>query len=203
MSEVSRALDALVAELTGRGSPLATFLEPGLPEKEVRSRLSAVGAQAHSDVVSLYGWHNGFDRFRVPTSSQGMVSLVPSHLEFNHLGEAVELFARLVKMANQEAEIPHRLADGSWGSIDPDQIWSKAWFPIFQGGGSEVVFVSGEKGEDGSIWVHPIQDSPRRLFDSLADAADAVRHALIDGRLLLDEKGVFTRASAIGAGLQI
>ena len=58
MTDVSRRLDALVAELTRRGSPIATFLEPGLPKKEIRSRLAAAGAHAHPDVVSLYGWHN-------------------------------------------------------------------------------------------------------------------------------------------------
>lgn len=203
MTDVSSALEALVAELTRGGSPIATFLEPGLSEKEVRSRLAAAGAHAHPDVVSLYGWHNGFDRFRVPTTSQGMVSLVPSHPEFNPLDETLELFSGLVKTANQEVEVPHRLPDGSWVTVDPNQIWSQAWFPIFQGGGSEVVFINGQREDDGSVWVHPIQDSPRRLFDSLTAAADAVRQALADGRLLLDEKGVFTRASVKSAGLPI
>lgn len=203
MSVVARGLDALVAELTRKGSPLATFLQPSLPEKEVRSRLSSAGAHAHSDVISLYGWHNGFDRFQVPISSQGMVSLVPAHPEFNSLDETLELFVSLVKMAKEQAEIPQRLAGGSWGTTDPDEIWPRTWFPIFQGGGSEVVFVNNQKEDDGSVWVHPIQDSPRRLFDSLADAAGAVRQALADGRLLLDEKGVFTRASTKEAGLQI
>jgi hypothetical protein len=39
--------------------------------------------------------------------------------------------------------------------------------------------------------------------DSLGDAADAVRMALIDGRLELDNKGVFTFESTRRAGIDL
>jgi hypothetical protein len=186
---VTEELDALVVELTRRGSPVSTLLLPGLAEEEVRSRLSAAGAQAHSDVVVLYAWHNGLDRFRAPVSSQGIVSLFPSYMEFNSLDESIETFADLLRIAQ-------RLRD-------PEQVWSRSWFPVFKGGGSEWLFLNGQAGDEGSLWMHPIQDSPRRLYKSLSDAAVAVRQALIDGSLVLDSVGVFTRESAREAGLQI
>lgn len=52
--------------------------------------------------------------------------------------------------------------------------------PLFEGGGSEVIFISNGEADAGSVWLHPVQDAPRRLYDSLGDAADAVRMALID-----------------------
>jgi hypothetical protein len=86
---------------------------------------------------------------------------------------------------------------------DPEQVWSRSWFPVFKGGGSEWLFLNGQAGDEGSLWMHPIQDSPRRLYKSLSDAAVAVRQALIGGSLVLDGVGVFTRESARKAGLQI
>jgi hypothetical protein len=191
MSDSTPALEALLAELTRNGSPLATYLQPGLSEAEIRSRMAAVEARPHADVIALYRWHNGFDRFRVPTSTNGMLSLVPYPPEFNPLDEPLEVFAQLRHFAETEAAIPHR-HQGSWKSLDPDHIWSRAWFPIFQGGGSEVIFITSEQSDAGSVWLHPVQDAPRRLFDTLADAMDAVRMALVDGRLALDSKGIFT-----------
>lgn len=189
MSSLSDALDALVLELTNRGSPVSTLLLPGLAEEEVRSRLSAAGAQAHSDVVVLYAWHNGHDRFRAPVSSQGIASLFPWYIEFNSLDESIETFADLLRIAQR--------------SRDPEQVWSRSWFPVCKGGGSEWLFLNSQAGDEGSLWMHPIQDSPRRLYKSLSDAVLAVRQALIDGSLVLDSVGVYTRESAQEAGLQI
>ncbi len=75
--------------------------------------------------------------------------------------------------------------------------------PVFQGGGSEVIFISNDEDHAGAVWLHPVQDAPRRLYDSLGDAAYAVRMALIDGRLMLDEIGVFTLESTMSAGIEI
>jgi len=197
------ALEALLGELTGRGSSLGDHLRPGLEINEVMSRMSEIGAQPHADAVSLYAWHDGFDRFRVPASPEGLVSLFPSHQEFNPLDEMLQLFAEWREMAEADVAVPVRQADGSWRAPDPEQIWSRFWFPVFQGGGSEVIFISNDEASSGSVWLHPIQDAPRRLFDSLGDAADAVRVALIDGRLVLDNTGVFTLESRRRAGLEI
>jgi hypothetical protein len=40
VSSVTEALEALVAELTARGSPVEQLLEKGLPDKGVRLRLA-------------------------------------------------------------------------------------------------------------------------------------------------------------------
>jgi cell wall assembly regulator SMI1 len=198
-----RALDALLAELTSRGSPLAKYLEPGLAADHVDARLRELGSRPHSDVIDLYGWHNGFDRFRVPTSSNGLVSLVPSHQEFNPLEEAAKLYVQWREIAERLAATPIRDIDGAWRTIDPEETWSRSWFPIFQGGGSEAIFINNGDHDAGSVWLHPVQDAPRRLFDTLADAIDGVRQALVDGRLRLDGHGVFTLESSIESGLML
>lgn len=203
MSDPRPALEALLGELARKGSPLAGHMRPGLHADEIVSRMSAVGAHPHADVVSVYAWHDGFDRSRMPTSPEGLVSLFPSHREFNPLDETLQLYARWREMAEADAAVPVRHADGSWRAPDPEQVWSRSWFPIFQGGGSEVIFISNDEDHAGAVWLHPVQDAPRRLYDSLGDAAEAVRTALIDGRLMLDETGVFTLESAISAAVEI
>lgn len=203
MSDPRPALEALLAELTRRGSPLADHMRAGLPVHDVVSRMSEAGARPHADVVSLYAWHDGFDRFQIPTSPNGMVALLPSHREFNALDETLEVFAQWREMAEADATAQVRQADGSWRKPDPERVWSRSWFPTFQGGGSEVIFISNEEADAGSVWLHPVQDAPRRLYDSLGDAVDAVRMALTAGRLVLDDAGAFTAESRRRAGIQV
>jgi cell wall assembly regulator SMI1 len=162
-----------------------------------------LGAEPHPDVIKLYAWRNGFDRFRVPVSSNGLVSLVPSHQEFNPLDEVSEVYVRRRQAAESEGAIPGRHFDGVWRTIDPEDIWSRRWFPIFQGAGGEVIFIDNRDPSAGSVWLHPVQDSPRRLYDSLAEAMESVREALVDGRLQLDSQGVFTFETNIASGLEI
>jgi cell wall assembly regulator SMI1 len=203
MSDPRPALEALLGELTRRGSSLSSRMRPGLPADEVVSRMSEAGARPHADVVSLYVWHDGFDRFRVPISPDGMVALFPSHREFNPLDDTMMLFAQWREMAAADAAVPVRQADGSWGRTEPEQVWSRSWFPVFHGGGSEVISISNDEANAGSVWLHPIQDAPRRLYDNLSDAAEAIRMALIDGRLVLDSKGVFTLESIGRSGIEL
>ena len=203
VTDLTQALEALLMELTRRGSPLANFLEPGMPTAQVEARLVELGADPHPDVIKLYGWHNGFNRFRVPTSDNGIVSLVPSHCEFNPLEEVAELFVSWRQRAESEGATPVRHIVGGWMTTDPEDVWSRSWFPIFQGGGSEVIFIENRDPDAGSVWLHPIQDAPRRLYDSLAGAIESVRQALVDGRLQLDNHGVFTSESYLASGLEI
>jgi hypothetical protein len=185
VSDVAAAVDALLHELTRRGSPLTTHLNPGLPVDEIVRVMREIGAQPDADVVQLYSWRNGFDRFQVPHSDNGIASLVPSHQEFNQLNEAADLFTQRRKLAEGEAVY-----------MNPDDIWAREWFPVFEAPGSEVIFVNNGPNDPGSVWLHPLSDEPQRLFDSLAHAFDAVRTALSVGFLELDARGVFTFESA-------
>jgi cell wall assembly regulator SMI1 len=203
VSDPRPALNALVDELTRRGSPLKAHLRPGVPYEEVAARLSAAGAIAHADVVALYAWHDGFDRFSVPVGPDGVASLFPSHPEFNPLEEMLAVYSRWRDHAEEDATVPVRQRDGSWRAPDPDEVWSRLWFPVFEGGGSEVIFISNEDADPGSVWRHPIQDDPRRLYNNLAEAADAMRQALIDGRLEIDSVGAYTSASTRSAATEI
>jgi cell wall assembly regulator SMI1 len=181
---------------------LASFLEPGLPAGRVEARLAELGAEPHPDVIKLYAWHNGFDRFRVPVSDNGIVSLVPFE-EFNPLEQVAEVYFSWRQAAERDGATPVRHLDGLWRTIDPEDMWSRRWFPIFQGAGSEVIFIDNRDVSAGSVWLHPVQDSPRRLYGSLAEAMDSVRQALMDGRLQLDSHGVFTHESYLASGLEI
>jgi cell wall assembly regulator SMI1 len=203
MSDPVPALNGLLEEMTRRGSPLGSHLEPGMPAGQVPERIRDAGGEPHPDVVALYAWHNGFDRFRVPTSPNGMVSLVPSHQEFNALAEALDDFKQRRASAEKLSATPLRDTGGGWTSIDPEAAWSRAWFPVFQGPGGEAIFIDNCEADNGSVWLDPVQDAPRRLFDSLADAIEAVRHALVEGRLELDATGVFEFESTMGTGLEL
>ena len=203
MSEAVAALQALLEELTRHGSVLADHLEPGLPRDQVRALIRQAGARPHADVIELYAWHNGFDRFRVPVGPNGIASLVPSHQEFNPLGETLDVYVQRRSIAEGIGATPMRTRGGGWETIDPDTVWSRDWFPIFEGPGSEVIFIDNSTDAAGSVWLHPVQDSPRRLFSNLADAMNAVRLALVEGRLELDAAGAFTYDSSRAAGLEI
>lgn len=158
---------------------------------------------AHSDAVSLYAWHDGFDRFSVPVGPHGMPSLFPSHREFNPLEEILTVFVDWRDRADAEATISVRQPGGSWGHLDPDAVWSRLWFPVFEGGGSEVVFISNDDADPGSVWLHPVQEAPWRLYDTLGEAANAIRQALIDGSLEIDSVGAYIAPSARSTELEI
>jgi hypothetical protein len=119
------------------------------------------------------------------------------------MDETLQLFAQRREMAEADAAVPVRRADGSWSAPDPEQVSSRSWFPVFQGGDSEIIFISNGEDHAGAVWLHPVQDEPRRQYDSLGDAAHAVRMALIVGRLMLDKTRVLIPRSTMSAGIEI
>ena len=113
------------------------------------------------------------------------------------------MFARWRNHAAEDAAVPVRQRDGSWRAPDPEEVWSRQWFPVFEGGGSELIFISNEESDPGSVWRHPIQDDPRRLYNSLGEAADAIRQALVDGSLEIDGVGAYLVTSKRSTELEI
>jgi hypothetical protein len=54
------ALDGLEIALAQAGHPVVEGLRPGLPEDEVRARLAEVEVSPVEDIVTFFGWHDGY-----------------------------------------------------------------------------------------------------------------------------------------------
>lgn len=55
------ALERLEAALTETGYPIAEGLRPGLSEDAIRSRLANIDVDPPQDLITLFGWHDGYD----------------------------------------------------------------------------------------------------------------------------------------------
>jgi hypothetical protein len=184
MSDLTRILDALLEELTGRGSPIRQFLAPPLSLSVIKQLISRIDADVHPDVSEVFAWHNGIDQTALTASPTPYASIIPSHREFLPLEGALVEYERRRRLAARIAEMPMRdPAGGKLTKVTVDEVWSKSWFPVFFGGGSESIYVSNAKDGVGSVWIDTVQSDPERLFDSLAAAINAVTKALNSGVL--------------------
>lgn len=199
MTDLRDSLDALVAELRRLGSDIGAYLQPGLPPEAIQGAVSAAGARPHEDVVTLFAWRNGTDIERLAADGKIDLSLTPSRRDFYPLDRTIDEFRLRIDSARRAAARPMRGSDGEFHAQDPDTIWSPAWFPILFGEGSESIYIRSD-GEPGSVWFDAVHDPPRRLFDSLADAVDALRSGLANGRIM-QNSGVFVRPSQVPSDL--
>jgi len=55
-----RALERLEAVLAAQGHPVVDGLQPGIKENEVRGRLAQWGLDPPEDLITYFGWHNGY-----------------------------------------------------------------------------------------------------------------------------------------------
>jgi hypothetical protein len=83
------ALERLEAALIRTGYPIAEGLQPGLSEDEVRTRLAAIGVDPPDDLVTWFGWHDGYE---TPTGGSYYGWICPA-FEILTLEEACERHA--------------------------------------------------------------------------------------------------------------
>lgn len=184
------SLDAVVGELSDRGSPLCAYLQPGLSPQEIHREAEQRDAVLHPDVVTLFGWHDGFDVARW-NDDEVNLALLPG-FEFRPLNDALDQFELSRSIGGDLAQ--------KWGGLDQDDVWAATWCPIASLDGRSI-YISADAADYGSVWFDPVQDEKRRLFASLSDAVEDVRSKLEAGTLTVTDAGLITGDWVPQAGL--
>lgn len=158
MSERLRtALDRLAAALTTTGYPLIEGLRPGLSEAEVRARLAEIGVDPPSDIITLFGWHDGYES---PPDSEWHGRICAAYTLLT-LDEACQLHVE-----NQE---PLELAAAYTGE-------ATEWFTVFATDAGFLVINYGDDPETrGRVAMSDsgdIEPAPDRRPASLADTIE-------------------------------
>lgn len=201
MTQLTRSLDALVAEHQALGSPAGDFLRPGLPAADVVTQLDGLGLPAPPDVVELYGWADGTDEVAWQAhAGQAPFLRFLGDLSFPPLNATAEWCRTAREMANAASF-------DSLEGLPPEAFWDPTWFPVFRLDRGEIAVSCSL---DQLAQVHEvIWDRPdeRRTFPSLtafivaatADLRDRFVW-LSDDRVLLRREVAALRRSAGGSG---
>ena len=184
------SLDALVGDLSDRGSPLRSYLQPGLSGHEIQREAEQRDAVLHPDVVTLFGWHDGFDVARW-NDDEVNLALLPG-FEFRPLNDALDQFELSRSIGGD--------LSAKWGGLKQDQVWAATWCPIVSLDGRSI-YVSADTADYGSVWFDPLQDEKRRLFNTLSDALEDIRTKLHAGTLAVTDGGLITGPWIPEAGL--
>jgi hypothetical protein len=184
------SLDALVSDLSDRGSPLRSYLQPGLSRHEIQREAEQRDAVLHPDVVTLFGWHDGFDVARW-NDDEVNLELLPG-FEFRPLNDALDQFELSRSIGGDLSQ--------KWGGLDQDDVWAATWCPIVALDGRSI-YISAGAADYGSVWFDPLQGEKVRLFASLNDAVDDVRSKLQAGTLTVTGGGLITGNWIAAAGL--
>lgn len=184
------SLDALVGDLSDRGSPLRSYLKPGLGRQETQREAEQRDAVLHPDVETLFGWHDGFDVARW-NDDEVNLALLPG-FEFRPLYDALNQFELSRSIGGD--------LSAKWGGLEQDQVWAVTWCPIVSVDGRSI-YVSAGAADYGSVWFDPLQDEKLRLFASLSDAVEDVRAKLQAGTLNVTDGGLITGGWIPEAGL--
>ena len=175
------SLDALVSDLSDRGSALRSYLQPGLNRHEIQREAEQRDAVLHPDVETLFGWHDGFDVARW-NDDEVNLALLPG-FEFRPLSDALDQFELSRSIGGD--------LSAKWGGLEQDQVWAATWCPIVSLDGRSI-YVSADATDYGSVWFDPLQDEKRRLFNSLSDAVEDIRAKLQAGTLTVTDGGLIS-----------
>ena len=161
VTQLTRSLDALVAEHRALGSPVGDFLRPGLPAADVVTQLDVLGLRAPPDVVELYGWADGTDEMAWQAhAGQAPFLRFLGDLAFPPLDAAAEWCRTAREMAQTSS------FDSPEG-LPPESFWHPTWFPVFRLDRGEVAVAC--SGSEPATVHEVIWDRPdeRRTFPSL------------------------------------
>ena len=165
-----RALEALEAWLRSSGHPGVAGLRPGVPEAEVREQLGALGLDPPDDVLTFFGWHNGYEQ--APRDDGHWYGrITPSWFPLT-LDEACKRFLELREMF--ELEEQH------------GEMVGTHWFPLLQADAYCVlVDCRPEQEHRGRIavsdWITELWPSPDLRPRSLAEPVEEWLSLLNDG----------------------
>jgi cell wall assembly regulator SMI1 len=186
VTDLTTALDAIVAEHRALGSPVGDFLRPGLPAVVVVTQLDALGLPAPPDVVELYGWADGTDEaaWQVDAGPAPFLRFL-GDLVFPSLDDAAAWCRSTREMAQVASE-------ESMDGLQPEAYWDPTWFPVFRPDRGEVA-VTCSRHEPPTVH-EVVWDSPdRRTVPSLTEFTRAAAVELRDHFVWLRDEKVLLR----------
>jgi cell wall assembly regulator SMI1 len=128
MTELTEALDELMAQHRRIGSPVPGYLRPGLPADDVRRRIVAtLGLDPPADVIDPFAWHDGIDEeaWRRDGAGTGFARL---------FGDAyLAPLADAIRHYRERIETDETTARYSMPG-EALQTWKPSWFPVFSEG---------------------------------------------------------------------
>jgi hypothetical protein len=122
------SLELLLLAQEAGAAPLRRYLREPLPAGEVEDRLSAIGLAAPSDLIQLYGWHDGIDQSAWEADGNELVLDFFPHATFKPLEGAVADYLELKHAWQQTPMYESYLA----GSDSGFGYWRSEWFPVFE-----------------------------------------------------------------------
>ncbi|MGR2751384.1 SMI1/KNR4 family protein [Agromyces arachidis] len=158
------ALDGLVADLRGAGSPIEASLRPGVDPDRIAQAQRALGFPLPPELETLYHWHDGAE----PAGPD----LFPGG-EFRPLDEVVEAYLRMADYCDFASGVP------------TDRFWVPGVLPVFAVEDLAVSWVAlcdETVAEATPMGVRVLEDPTLGdLADSVTDAVRRVRQRLRNG----------------------
>lgn len=187
VSDLTMALDALIAAHRRLGSPAGDFLRAGLPADAVVARLAELGLPAPPDVVELYRWADGSDEAAWQAdASQAPFLRFAGDTSFPPLDDAARWCRTVREMAQTSAY-------DSMEGLTPDAFWHPTWFPVLRRDRGEVA-VACLEGEPATVhevsWDRPDEQG---TFTSLTQFILAATIELRDRFVWLSDDRVLLR----------
>jgi hypothetical protein len=181
VSDLTNALDALMAQHQRIGSPVPGYLRPGLPADSVRERISAsVGLDASPDVIDVFAWHDGIDNEAWVRDGVGTgFARLFGDAYFAPLDGAVREYRERIE--TDEVVARYSTPDSAV------ETWRRSWFPAFcQGWDTYAVECDQGRSDYGRVydpaWDPPTGDYPAPRFrDLLHLVGSTIRRFEADG----------------------
>ena len=181
VSDLTDALDTLMAQHQRIGSPVPGYLRPGLSADNVRKRISAsIALDASPDVVDVFAWHDGIDNEAWMRDGVGTgFARLFGDAHFAPLDGAVREYRERI----EGDELTARYSDPGAAV----ETWRPSWFPVFsQGWDTYGVECDPRRPDHGRVydpaWDPPAGDYPAPRFrDLLHLVASAIRRFEADG----------------------
>ena len=172
MSELTDALDALMAEHRRKGSPVPDYLRAGQAVDRVRAQIVAtVGVDPPANLVDLFAWHDGIDNeaWERDDAATGFGRLF-GDTHFAPLADAVLEYRERI-----EGDVTAALYSPPGAAI---QTWRPTWFPAFcQGWDTYAVECDPVSENRGRVydpaWEPPVGAYPAPRFRDLAHLVES------------------------------
>ena len=174
MSERLReALERLEEAIEALGYPLRDGLRPGLGEAEIRAQLAPLGIDPPADLITLFGWHNGYQT-PVGQPSRGLLG---PNLRTISLDRACREYVDM-KISFEEM-------------VKAGSSIGLSWFPVLDFTGWDSIIMNCEEGSPrrGAVteWS-PADDLPSDLPNTLAEPVERWAGLIESGQWTVDSR---------------
>jgi len=119
------ALQALERAIADVCNPLARGLQPGVAPTEVRARVAERGIEPPDDLLTLFGWHDGYVSSSDTAPAEGWVGPALRIISLSEACDVHDLISTTLAL-----------------KVELNEISSVAWFPVFDMSGWDVVVMN-------------------------------------------------------------